>query len=113
MDRVAARGNAKSCAGCGVFNVESWNRRFPLHSGEPRQLCRTRRRDGTMSVVSAGSPHAHRAVRRVPTGRHPKQYRTPSCEPITTLPSAIAGEADSGAPVSNSQSFSPFSRSRM
>ena len=33
----------------------------------------------------------------VPTGRHPKQYRTPSCEPITTLPSAIAGEADSGA----------------
>ena len=43
--------------------------------------------------------------------RYPKQYNTPSCDPITTLPSAIDGDAESGAPVSNSQSFSPVSRS--
>ena len=37
----------------------------------------------------------------------PKQYSLPSSDPITTRAEAIAGEADSGAPALNSQTFAP------
>lgn len=39
--------------------------------------------------------------------RLPKQYNTPSCEPITSAPCAAAGDAGSGAPAVNSHIFLP------
>ena len=43
-----------------------------------------------------------------PVYNYPKQYKRPSWDPITIRPFAIAGEADSGAPALNSQSFVPL-----
>ena len=48
---------------------------------------------------------------RASSSHAPKQYSLPSCEPITTRPPAIAGEAESGAPASNSHTFFPVARS--
>lgn len=42
---------------------------------------------------------------------YPKQYRRPSVEPMTTRPSAIAGEATIAAPASNSHSLRPVATS--
>ena len=37
----------------------------------------------------------------------PRQNSLPSCEPMTIFPSAMAGEADSGPPASNSKTLLP------
>lgn len=42
---------------------------------------------------------------------YPKQYNRPSWDPMTMRPPAMAGEAESGDPVSNSQTLAPVARS--
>ena len=67
--------------------------------------------NSTTDVVMGPGTRFHlRNVRhalRLSVSAYPKQYSRPSCAPITTFPSAMAGEADSAAPASNSQTFAP------